>query len=261
MKRQREENDASKSELEFKRSLLALEKKINKNTDLRIRHASEPSKFLESEAELNEQLKSLFSLSTTPYLYPSFISMGGLKSCLELLIHENSDISITVLDLLVELIDSDVAIGFEDQEAVLANVNSLLSAIVDSKESIGLLISTLLKFNSSSIDEDIEGIQSFFTLMENLLDISPSSVVPFCRFQDHQSSLLHVLVHRILKTESSPLRTSASELLSSILHDLPELVETFASNTYELPSVNPSANASSIVSSGKCIEALLVTLN
>jgi hypothetical protein len=107
----------------------------------------------------------------------------------------------------------------------------------------------------------LQGIQSFFSLMENILDISPSSVVPFCRLQDHQSSLLHVLAHRILRPESSPLRTAASELLSSILHDLPDLVETFASNLYELPTADPSLNSSSIVSSGEGIEVLLVILN
>jgi beta-catenin-like protein 1 len=95
-----------------KKILLSLEKKITKNALLRAKHAGEPARFMESEIELDEELKRVRLLAAAPEHYPFLLgdSAGGtgvLKSLLGLLSHENVDISIDVLQLLEELTDSD----------------------------------------------------------------------------------------------------------------------------------------------------------
>lgn len=45
---------------------------------------------MESEIELDEELKKLHLLSTAPRLYPLFIKLNSVTSLLNLLNHENS---------------------------------------------------------------------------------------------------------------------------------------------------------------------------
>jgi beta-catenin-like protein 1 len=56
----------------FKRMLAKLEKHIIVNQDLRTKYAKEPEKFLDSEADLDESIRSLTSLSAYPNLFKQF---------------------------------------------------------------------------------------------------------------------------------------------------------------------------------------------
>ena len=61
--------------------------------------------------EITDALKTSFSdlrtLATAPDLYPTFVDLQCVPSLLGLLSHENSDISIAVVDLIQELTDID----------------------------------------------------------------------------------------------------------------------------------------------------------
>jgi hypothetical protein len=48
-------------------------------------------------------------VAASPELYPTFVSLGAVKSLLGLLAHDNTDISLTVIALLVELTDTETA--------------------------------------------------------------------------------------------------------------------------------------------------------
>lgn len=101
-----------------KKMLLALEKKINKNYQMRAKFSHEPVKFMESEVELDEELKKMRALAAAPEHYPLLISTGTLRSLLGLLSHDNSDIASDVILLLEELTDEDAisGIGLEAEE-------------------------------------------------------------------------------------------------------------------------------------------------
>lgn len=58
------------------------------------------SRFMESEIELHEAVQELHALATVPDLYPLLVQLQAIPSLLDLLSHENTDISVAVVDLL-----------------------------------------------------------------------------------------------------------------------------------------------------------------
>lgn len=87
--------------------LLNFEKKINKNQKLRMKYPTDPEKFMESEVELNDQIQELYAIAAYPELYIDFIGNGSLPSVLGMITHENTDISISTIGLLQEMLESD----------------------------------------------------------------------------------------------------------------------------------------------------------
>lgn len=85
-------------------------------------------RFMDSEADLDEEIKHMMSASTTPQLYPKLIELDTVKSILSLLTHENTDISIACIDLINELTDEDVLgeIDEEGEAGLRALVNDLV---------------------------------------------------------------------------------------------------------------------------------------
>lgn len=55
---------------------------------------------MESELELHEAVQELHAIATVPDLYPLMVQLNAIPSLLELLSHENTDISVAVVDLL-----------------------------------------------------------------------------------------------------------------------------------------------------------------
>ena len=58
------------------RMALALERRVNKNRTMRVKYSTEPSRFMDSELELNDALKEFGTLATVPSLYPKFVELG-----------------------------------------------------------------------------------------------------------------------------------------------------------------------------------------
>lgn len=55
---------------------------------------------MDSELELHEAVQELHAVATVPDLYPVLVHNGAVKSLLNLLSHENTDIAVAVVDLL-----------------------------------------------------------------------------------------------------------------------------------------------------------------
>lgn len=73
----------------LKKLLISLDKNLQKNLEQREKFSKDPQKFMESEMELDEDIKKLQNLAAIPELYSSFIKMEGLKLLFTLLSHEN----------------------------------------------------------------------------------------------------------------------------------------------------------------------------
>ena len=116
-----------------KRMLLSFEKHVLRNQEMRIKFPDQPDKFMESELELNDEIQSLHIISTVPEHYPILVNTNIVQTLCGLLTHDNSDISIAVVDLLQELTDTD-------NEETLGLIDSLL----EEKVSDGSLI--LIKY-------------------------------------------------------------------------------------------------------------------
>ena len=83
-----------------KKILLNFEKKGLKNQELRIKFLDQPEKFMEAEMELHDGIQEMHNIATVPEHYPILVELNTVPSLLGLLSHENTDISVAVVDLL-----------------------------------------------------------------------------------------------------------------------------------------------------------------
>ena len=56
----------------LKRLILHVEKQINSNTQMRMKYADQPERFMDSELELYQSLKGLHAVAASPELYGTF---------------------------------------------------------------------------------------------------------------------------------------------------------------------------------------------
>ena len=69
----------------LKRTMASLERKMQKNQELRIKHSGDPQKFMESEVELFEEVNKLQVLATAPELYGELVRLNGVGKFLSLI--------------------------------------------------------------------------------------------------------------------------------------------------------------------------------
>ena len=78
------------------------------NLEMRTRYADEPQKFMESELDLDEEVKKLMAIAGSPELYPDFLRTNTVETLLTLLTHQNTDIVADVIGVFEDLTDADV---------------------------------------------------------------------------------------------------------------------------------------------------------
>lgn len=145
----------------LKKTALKFEQRINKNATQRAKYEADPAKFIQSEADLDADLKALSILGEHPELYPDLVKLGTVASLVGLLAHENTDIAIGAVEIIGELTDEDVAADEEQWDAL---VGALLEA-----DLVGLLVSNLQRLNEDGEDEaDRDGVYRALGVVENL---------------------------------------------------------------------------------------------
>lgn len=138
----------------LRKQLLRFERAINRNAEMRVKHADNPARFIDSEADLDAELKGLLVLTTQPGLfYTEFVKLGGAASLVGLLSHENADIAAAAIEVIEELTDDDVLDqanqeGDENEEAgrALSAMNGLVEALLE-QSLLNLLVSNLDRFH------------------------------------------------------------------------------------------------------------------
>ncbi|KAI9262929.1 Catenin-beta-like protein [Helicostylum pulchrum] len=156
--------------------ILKFEKAINKNQEMRVRYADQPEKFMESEADLDEEIKNLLSLTEAPQMYPEFVKLGSVSSLLSLLSHENTDIAIDTIDLINELTDEDVGVGsseddIERSEQVQAAIKTFVDAMLEN-ELLQLLVQNLARLDEKE-ETDRQGVFKILGILENVISLEP----------------------------------------------------------------------------------------
>jgi beta-catenin-like protein 1 len=181
---------------------LNFEKRVNKNASLRAKYESDPTKFMESEGDLDESIKSLSTLSEHPELYEEFAKNTAAAKLVELLAHDNADIAIAAIEMISELTDEDVAGEQEQWDALVAGFQEA--------DLLGLLISNFSRFDESD-SADASGVYHSLSVIENLLSQPTNTDVI-----GKESTLLKWLLERIQKPEkpTSQNKQYASEILS-----------------------------------------------
>ncbi|KAF2033125.1 DUF1716-domain-containing protein [Setomelanomma holmii] len=186
----------------LRRTCLNFEKKFNKNASLRAKYEDDPTKFMDSEGDLDEAIKSFSTLSEHPELYDDFAKNTAAAKLVELLAHENSDIAIAAIEMISELTDEDVAGEQEQWDALVAAFSEA--------DLLSLLISNFSRFDETD-SADASGVYHSLSVIENLLS-QPANTDMIGK----QSKLLKWLLDRIQKPEKPTTQNKqyASEILS-----------------------------------------------
>lgn len=176
------------------------------------------TRYIDSEADLFAAVASFTFLSEHADLYPVLVESGAFETLMKLFAHENIDITIAVLEVLIELTGEDVELknetdmqilidGFFKDDAIevmIGNLERLDETKDDDRQGVFHTLSTSLpKLLSSFLLAVLENITSFSTSYANRLPVS----------------LISWLLSRIEKKERpiSQNKQYAAEILSIIL--------------------------------------------
>ncbi|CAO3617421.1 unnamed protein product [Mucor hiemalis] len=201
-----------------KKMILKFEKAINKNQEMRVRYADQPEKFMESEADLDEEIKNLLSLTEAPQMYPEFVKLGSVTSLMSLLSHENTDIAIDTIDLINELTDEDVGASsseddLERSEEVQNAIHTFVAAMMEN-ELLQLLVQNLARLDEKE-ETDRQGVFKILGIFENILSLDPKYAEDIALKTD----VLPWLLKRLQSKGFDANIAYTSEILSILLQD------------------------------------------
>lgn len=200
----------------LRRLTISFERKVAKNAELRAKYEGDPAKFIESEADLDAEIKSWSLLSESPELYAEFSADGGaLGSLVGLLAHENTDIAIGAIQIMAELLDEDVQAEQEHWDALVA-------ALLDA-DLLELLMSNLGRLDEE-VESDRSGLYHSLAVLESLA--GQQAVAE----KIGQEKVLMWLCNRI-KVAEKPVgqnKQYAAELLQVLLQSSPMLRKRLA---------------------------------
>jgi len=198
-------------ESSLKKMILTFEKRSYKNQELRIKFPDNPEKFMETELDLNDVLQEMHVIATMPDLYHLLVELNAVHSLLGLLSHENTDISIAVVDLLQELTDIDTL--HESEEGAEILIDALLEGQV-----VALLVQNMERLNEQ-VKEESDGVYNTLAIIENMAEFRPG----LCT-EAAQQGLMQWLLKRIkVKMPFDANKLYCSEILAILLqnHDGP----------------------------------------
>ncbi|KAG8218862.1 Catenin-beta-like protein [Butyriboletus roseoflavus] len=198
----------------IRRTLLRLERAVNKNQDQRSKHPDDPSKFIDSEADLDSSIKSLLPLAQSPALaYPEMVRSGIVSLLVGLLSHENVDIVIDAVEVFHELTDEDVGNEGDEyeQEDNQPALKMLIEALVENSVP-ELLVDNLSRLKEEE-ESDRQGVFHIFGVFENILGFNPDLSVQLIS----KTKLMSWLLERVQSKTHEENRSYAAELLSILL--------------------------------------------
>ena len=183
--------------------ILHVEKQINQNTQLRMKYADQPERFMDSELELYQALKGLHAVAAAPELYPVFVKTRCVPSLIGLLAHENVDISSDVLDLMQEMTSAEDA----TPDDLLVLVDALLE-----HEAAATLVDHMKRLDEAK-EEEAAAVHSTLSIFESVLEARPDAAVALAQ----SAGLLSWLLQRVRVRGFHAIKLYASELLSMLL--------------------------------------------
>ncbi|TRM67789.1 Catenin-beta-like protein [Schizophyllum amplum] len=206
----------------IRRTLLRFERAAARNQDHRSKWPDDPTKFIDSEADLDGALKALLPLAQAPALaYPELVRSGTLEVLIGLLSHENVDIAIDVVEVLHELTDEDVGEAVDEDEEEEEEeggttrseraLKELINALVQHSV-MELLVDNMKRLNEAE-ESDRQGVYHILGVFENVLSSDPSLSQPLVA----KTAILPWILDRIQAKAHDDNRSYAAEMLSIVL--------------------------------------------
>ncbi|KAI0771620.1 Catenin-beta-like protein [Trametes elegans] len=201
-----------------RRMLTRFERAANKNQDQRSKYPDDPTKFIDSEADLDAAIKALLPLSQSPGVaYPEIIRSGAVERLIGLLSHENVDIVIDVVEVIQEFTDEDAGNEAEEDEEGEGSREDALKQLIQSfidNSVLELLVDNLSRFNEGE-ESDRQGIFHVLGIFENLLGFNAELSTQLVS----KTKILPWLLKRIEATKHDENRGYAAEILSILLQN------------------------------------------
>ncbi|XP_078508240.1 beta-catenin-like protein 1 [Lissotriton helveticus] len=208
-----EAEDEPLDESSVKKMILTFEKRSYKNQELRIKFPDNPEKFMESELDLNDILQEMHVIATMPDLYHLLVELNAVHSLLGLLGHDNTDVSIAVVDLLQELTDIDTL--HESEEGAEVLIDSLVDGQV-----VALLVQNLERLDEA-VKEEVDGVHNTLAIIENMTEFRPE----MCTDAAQQGLMLWLLKRLKAKMPFDANKLYCSEILAILLQNNDETRE------------------------------------
>ena len=162
-------------------------KALAKNQLLRAQYSDQPEKFMMNEVSLYDEIQQFQSVAVDmrSYIYlVQFEVMGGWLTCLN---HENSDVAMAVVNVLVELMDPALLSesggsggnnSSEEEVSIGERMENMNMLVVEFVKGGGLeLITSNLGRYDETVEEDAKGVEDVLTLVESLLDLDRAGVL------------------------------------------------------------------------------------
>ena len=211
----------------------ALEKKAAKNTSARVSHPDSPLEFVNSEVDLDDAIRSARSVASEPSLLPS-LPASSHDTLLSLLEHPNTDISLSAIELISELLDT----GDEPSRESVASAASFTSSLVSSGlvQSVSSLIQRMRSpsheddAQTHKQEDDDEGVPQkcvrlALSVLESAVELSQDASGEISK----KSSLVTVLLALLKNDSMDQNQLQASEVLSAVLSSSAECAEQLGS--------------------------------
>lgn len=191
----------------LRKMVLLYEKRNLRNQEMRIKFPDNPEKFMESEIDLHAVIVEMKAVATVPDLYPLLVELNAIPSLLELLAHQNTDISVAVIDLLQELTDVDIL--HESLEGA-----EVLIGILRKQQICALLVQNLDRLDEN-VREESDGVHNTLAIFENLSEIHPE----ICQEATNQGLLQWIIKRLKQRGPFNPNKLYCSEILSILVQD------------------------------------------
>lgn len=205
-----ETTDDTLTENGLRKLILTFEKRNLRNQEMRIKFPDQPEKFMESEIDVHSTVSELKAIATVPDLYPLLVELNAVPSILELLAHQNTDLSVAVIDLLQEMTDVDILHESLDGAKVLI-------AALRKQQVAALLVQNLDRLDET-VREESDGVHNTLGICENLTELFPD----FCKEAADQGLLQWVIKRLKQKSPFDGNKLYCSEILSIFVQNSDE---------------------------------------
>ena len=185
---------------------------FERNRNQRLQHKDDPSGFMESEVELDIQIKRFHAVILDEELVNAFLTSGGPELFAELLNHPNEDICVEVIRVLEEFTRESKA-GLE-----------LVSSVIP--ETVQTLFPRL--------SNDSESTQLCLQLVSNLIEVTQSSIPSSLKTKQFMKALTDLIGQHSESPEWLYNRSMASEILLEAVQSFSDHVQLYACISEEI---------------------------
>eukprot|EP01065_Artemidia_motanka_P029811 TRINITY_DN35880_c0_g1_i1.p1 TRINITY_DN35880_c0_g1~~TRINITY_DN35880_c0_g1_i1.p1 ORF type:complete len:549 (+),score=203.94 TRINITY_DN35880_c0_g1_i1:55-1647(+) len=218
-------DDAEQIQLDVptvRKLVAAVRTKLGVNIQRRGLHAGDPSKFMESEIDLDTDLQRVKLIAVSPEYYADAVDAGVAPLLVQLIDHENVDVACSTADVLLELTDPDAVSENETAACMVAGL--VASGVVER-------LVELLRRLSEDVDDEMEGVQTVLHVVQNVVDAGEVAGSDAAAWK----ALLEFLLRRLLRAggKFEQNKANAAEVLASVLQSSPELCEALPAITVD----------------------------